>query len=224
MSSVPRPDRPDEGDLTARARIRDAALLQFAERGFNETTIRAIAEAAGVSSGLVQYHYRSKEALREACDRYAFDFFRQTKNEAHGKGQFADPNFLSIAFRTSFPVLRYLARALADGSASAAELFDELVEYTQDALWAGMPGVNPPPDHDREGLSAVLTAMQLGVLVLHPHLTRVLGSEIFSAQTYPRLVMALLDIHSHSLVTPETAAQARAGLAHVQAVPPTAEE
>lgn len=224
MSSVSRPERPDDADLTARARIRDAALLQFAERGSKDATIRDIAEAAGVSSGLVTYHYKSKEALREACDEYAFDFFRRTKDEAHVKGQFSDPNFLSIAFRTSLPVLRYLARALVDGSSSSAQLFDELVDYTKDALWAGMPGVIAPPDHDREGLSAVLTAMQLGVIVLHAHLSRALGTETFSPETYPRLVMALLDIHSHALVSPETAAEARAGLERFQAGPPTAEE
>jgi methionyl aminopeptidase len=41
-------DRPPE-DLTARARIRDAALAQFAERGYAGTTIKGIAEAAGFS-------------------------------------------------------------------------------------------------------------------------------------------------------------------------------
>jgi hypothetical protein len=37
-------------DLTARARIRDAALRLFGEQGFDQATIRGIAEAAGVSS------------------------------------------------------------------------------------------------------------------------------------------------------------------------------
>ena len=39
-------------DLTARARIRDAALRLFAERGTDGATIRDIAKAAGVSGGL----------------------------------------------------------------------------------------------------------------------------------------------------------------------------
>ncbi len=36
-------------DLTARARIRDAALHRFGEVGFTAATLRGIAELAGVS-------------------------------------------------------------------------------------------------------------------------------------------------------------------------------
>ena len=46
-------------DLTARARIRDAALALFAERGTDGATIRDIAKAAGVSGGLVRHHFGS---------------------------------------------------------------------------------------------------------------------------------------------------------------------
>jgi TetR/AcrR family transcriptional regulator, regulator of cefoperazone and chloramphenicol sensitivity len=57
-------------DLTARARIRDAALRQFAEQGFERSTIRGIAATAGVSPGLVRHHFGSKEALRDAVDEH----------------------------------------------------------------------------------------------------------------------------------------------------------
>ena len=60
-------------DLTARARIRDAALRLFAERGLDGTTIRDIAKEAGVSGGLIRHHFGSKDGLRSACDVYALD-------------------------------------------------------------------------------------------------------------------------------------------------------
>ena len=53
-------------DLTAAARIREAALRRFAERGVAATSIRDVAKAAGVSPGLVQHHFRSKARLRRA--------------------------------------------------------------------------------------------------------------------------------------------------------------
>jgi hypothetical protein len=65
-------DRPPE-DLTARARIRDAALAQFAERGYAGTTIKGIAEAAGFSIGLVQHHFGAKNGLRLACDELVIE-------------------------------------------------------------------------------------------------------------------------------------------------------
>src|SRR5437867_3678661 len=47
-------------DLTGAARIRDAALRQFAARGVAAASIRHVAKAAGVSPGLVQHHFRSR--------------------------------------------------------------------------------------------------------------------------------------------------------------------
>ena len=59
----------DPDDLTARARIRDAALHEFGEKGYDGATIRGIAARAGVSSGLLRHHFGSKQELRDACDR-----------------------------------------------------------------------------------------------------------------------------------------------------------
>lgn len=46
-----------------RAKILDAALALFLERGYEETTMRAISKEAGVAVGNAYYYYRSKEHL-----------------------------------------------------------------------------------------------------------------------------------------------------------------
>ena len=46
-----------------KARIRDAALASFSERGFPDTTMRLIAGRAGVSVGSAYYYFPSKEHL-----------------------------------------------------------------------------------------------------------------------------------------------------------------
>lgn len=48
-----------------RARALDAALELFSQQGFRATTIRQIAEQAGLSVGNVYYHFASKEAIFE---------------------------------------------------------------------------------------------------------------------------------------------------------------
>ena len=46
-----------------RARILESALNLFRERGFDESTMRDIASAAGVATGAAYYYFESKEAL-----------------------------------------------------------------------------------------------------------------------------------------------------------------
>jgi AcrR family transcriptional regulator len=54
-----------KGEQT-RAQILDTALELFRERGYEETTMRAIAEAAGLSVGNAYYYFRAKEHLVQA--------------------------------------------------------------------------------------------------------------------------------------------------------------
>ncbi|MEA2601605.1 MAG: hypothetical protein QOF89_2597 [Acidobacteriota bacterium] len=49
-----------------RAQILETALELFRERGYEETTMRAIAESAGVSVGNAYYYFKSKEHLIQA--------------------------------------------------------------------------------------------------------------------------------------------------------------
>ena len=53
---------PDRGQQT-RELIVDTALRLFRERGYDETTMRAVAKEAGVSVGNAYYYYASKENL-----------------------------------------------------------------------------------------------------------------------------------------------------------------
>lgn len=46
--------------------ILETALKMFGERGYEETTMRAVAEKAGVALGNTYYHFRSKEHLIQA--------------------------------------------------------------------------------------------------------------------------------------------------------------
>ena len=104
-------------DLTARARIREAALVLFAERGIEGATIRDIARAAGVSGGLVRHHFGSKDDLRDACDSYALDQLMGLKEQAVLQGRIADAGFMSAAQPALLVIFRYLARSMVDGSA-----------------------------------------------------------------------------------------------------------
>src|SRR4051812_13061990 len=73
-------------DLTAKARIRNAALDLYAQYGEDRVSMRAVAAAAEVTLGLVQHHFKNKEGLRDAVDRLVVDYFAQTINDVPNEG------------------------------------------------------------------------------------------------------------------------------------------
>ncbi len=205
-------DRPRaRDDLTGRARIRDAALAHFAEHGVAGATLRGIAESAGVSAGLVRHHFGSKDGLRQACDAFVVDFVRHGATHGVVDGQVGDPEFVAGLYRAAPPIMGYLARALTDGAPAGAALFDEMVRITEEVL----PTVHSSGGSaisDRRAQAAVLTAMKLGITVLHRHLSRALGADAMSPTVAPRVSRALLEIISPHLLHPDTAEQMRTGL------------
>lgn len=69
MKRSPTTSRKTANDRT-RTQFLDAAERQFASRGYDGATIRAIAEAAGANLGALHYYWGSKQALfREVCER-----------------------------------------------------------------------------------------------------------------------------------------------------------
>src|SRR4051794_31480478 len=48
---------------TSRQQVLDAAIKTLAKRGFTNTSVSDIAEAAGMSKGVVHYHFANKEDL-----------------------------------------------------------------------------------------------------------------------------------------------------------------
>ncbi|MEV6980092.1 TetR family transcriptional regulator [Sphaerisporangium sp. NPDC051017] len=217
--------QPDPEDLTARARIRDAALLQFGEHGFERATIREIAKAAGVSSGLVRHHFGSKQELREACDEFMYRTVRKLSDQARAglvHGAFGDLNHLAAARAVLLPYQNYLARALADGTAAA--LFDQMVDITEEWLArADEKRAGAPPAASRKARATVLTAMAMAVPVLHQHVSRSIGADMFTPEGDREVAYALIDLYSHALITPDDAATARDALDTVWSKQPPAD-
>ena len=61
--TTPRPNSRTEQRRRTEARILDAAAQLFLAAGYERTTIRAVAAAAGVDAGLVMHYFGSKQEL-----------------------------------------------------------------------------------------------------------------------------------------------------------------
>jgi TetR/AcrR family transcriptional regulator len=70
--------RAEQGRSRAtRLSILKAALLEFADKGFEAASIRSIAERTGLQHPLITYHYPTKDALWRATAEYAFEQIRE---------------------------------------------------------------------------------------------------------------------------------------------------
>ncbi|MFJ3811439.1 TetR family transcriptional regulator [Streptomyces sp. NPDC090073] len=65
-----RPPRAESADT--RDRILAAAREEFSERGYEKTSVRGIAKAAGVDSALVHHYFGTKDQIFEAAIEVAF--------------------------------------------------------------------------------------------------------------------------------------------------------
>lgn len=61
------------GRGTARARVLEAALAQFAEHGVSGTTLQMIADSIGVGKASIYYQFHSKEEIVAAAAQPMFD-------------------------------------------------------------------------------------------------------------------------------------------------------
>lgn len=184
-------------------RILDAAIDLFGQHGVARTSIRAVAEQAGVSPPLVMHHFGTKEALRAACDDHVVELIRRTKTENIDRGPSLMPRELQGLMQESRPALRYLARTLSEGSPRISQLMDDLVEsavgYTAAAEEAGLVR----PSADPRGRVVVLTLWMFGGLVLHEHLHRLLGVDLLDEDSDVLPYMgAAMEILTDGVLTP----------------------
>ena len=197
--------KPETDDLTARARIRNAALLLFADQGVRRTSIRAIAREAGVSSGLVQHYFGTKEALRGVCDDHVLAQLVEVKEQLVLEHRLDNPAFLADAHPEMLQWHRYLARSMIDGSPAAAAMFDQMVAATEAWLARHHSGQIA----DEHGYAVVLVGMETGLLVMHEQLSVALGADVLDPEGHLRLARAKVEFYSKPLLDPALANRAR---------------
>ena len=167
--------RAGDQDLTAKARIRNAALDLYASQGEDRTSMRAIAAAAGVTVGLLVHHYGTKDNIRDAVEELIVDYFRQAIARAPADGtpaDFAAARDAAVAeMLTANPeVVNYLRRALLDPAGPRGHLLERLTELSSTEVSqlrrAGLASVK------RAESAQVVGVMirQLGHLFLQPML------------------------------------------------------
>lgn len=188
-------------DLTARARIRDAAIALFAERGVGPSTIRDIAQAAGVSSGLIRHHFGSKEGLRQACDDYAMAELTRIRTRIFDEGEFRDQSFLGAVHPSAMQLQRYLVRSTLDSPEATSAMFARMVEVGEE--WLDGQGIHVD---DQRAYAAVLVAMQMGMFLMADQLSAALGTDVTKPAGHLRMLRGAIEVFTHPLLADQEAA------------------
>ncbi len=191
-------------DLTAAARIRDAAIEQFGEHGFG-VGLRAIAEAAGVSAALVIHHFGSKDGLRKACDDYIAEEIRSGKSEAMRS---ADPAtwFAQLAEIESYAsLMAYLVRSMQTGGELANTLWRKMIDDAEVYLDEGVRSGTLKPSRDPRARAKYLAITGGGGFLLYLQMHDTPTDLRAVLRDYAReMILPALEIYTDGLMADST--------------------
>jgi len=175
--TTPRPGSRAEQRRRTEARILDAATQVFFAAGYERTTIRAVASAAGVDGGLVMHYFGSKQELfRRVIDA------APVPEVSGAPGQAAEQLLATLADRlASEPTASLtLLRSMLTNPEAASAVSAGAARYEEQIAQA-------IPVGDASLRAAVISAIILGVMVSR-HLIK--SDELASAD--PAQIISLL--------------------------------
>src|SRR5579863_7828028 len=175
--TTPRPSSRAEQRRRTEARILDAASRVFVADGYERTTIRAVAAAAGVDAGLVMHYFGSKQKLyRRVIDDAPVPEVSGTPAEA------ADQMLASLADRLANAPVASLAllRSMLTNPEAASAASAGIARYEAQIAQA-------IPADDADLRAAIISAITFGITISR-HLIK--SDELATAD--PERVIGLL--------------------------------
>lgn len=200
--------RVSDQDLTAVARIRNAALEGFARDGVEATSIRDVAKAADVSAGLVQHHFKTKADLEHAVNEYVVQvateayqgFETRTANSTTDELLRAMGDGITEFVREHRSALVYVIRSAARGEEAGLNIFDAFLALidAQVQRLAKEGNLRDGIDPLWVGLNVVI--LNLGTVLLEPAINRHLPGSFLDASELERWNRATTDVLSHGVI------------------------
>ncbi len=158
-------------DLTAKARIRNAALELFAAHGPSAVSLRAVAAHAGVTVGLVQHHFTTKDGLRSAVEEQIVEYHAQAIAHVPDQGPPAevaaarDASVREMLGRQP-AVVDYLRRSFLDPAGS--DLLIRLTELGRSEVVRLRAAHLASTDRPESDQVIAMMVRQMGTLFLQP--------------------------------------------------------
>lgn len=172
-------------------------MALFADLGYRTATHKGIADAAGVSTGLVQHHDGTKDGLRQACDEAALAVVsRQLDLVERVEQEVSSPHFATVLHGADPVLARYLTRMLFEGGRAADALFDLMAPGTERFLSQVAPDQFPPGSQTACDGATVLSVLHLGPAALRGQVERRTGASLLDPTSSPRLELLVVDLYA----------------------------
>jgi AcrR family transcriptional regulator len=152
------------GQLDTRHQIIEAAKAEFAAHGYDRTSLRAVARAAGVDAALVHHYFDGKSDLFIAAMALPFDP-RQV-----GHGETGAPPFSGARVVEGFLTMWDLAEKTGSSFAScmgamaaSPEVGDAMREFVRERVWDRLDSIPGEPPEMTMRRRAMVSSQLMGL-------------------------------------------------------------
>ncbi len=191
-------------ELDTRSKLLKAAVVQFGKFGFAGTSVRKIADEAGVNHGSIKYHYSSKDELWRAAVAYLYNLLEEAVHRDEAGWEAMTPREQIVNSATNY--IRFsaehpeLSRIVFFETMHESERLDWLTEnfirpYTSRAIarvaLAQEQGVYPadvPPMH----LHYINIAAAKNIFLMAPEIKRAFDIDVFDEDQIEQHIEAVL--------------------------------
>lgn len=169
---------------SGRERLLETAVRLFSRNGFDGTSVRAVADEAGVAWSLVRFYFKSKEGLREATENYVMSSYLARVRAASSVESFEELESVIEAQTAGLPdIARFLRRAIAEERPLALEFIRNLMDE-MDPLLARDHADAPDEPALRDPVHSL--ASRIGYLLMAPQVEALTGRDLFSVEEIKR--------------------------------------
>lgn len=189
-------------------KITAAALEMFAQRGIAATSLRSVADFAGLSPGALQHHFPTKAALVEAVDTHVLDIIAENLEPSAQQAEYttvtAGESIVHLI--ANHPTaMDYLKRVFLEGDADSGVgrvIFDGLAKISemQGRRFQEQGMMRPDVDFLWSFLNPIV--LRVGAIILRQHIERFLPGHFYDREQLERWDVSVTALLQHGALIP----------------------